>query len=110
MSKVTSMSEVANAMEKDSRQRGRGCVWEGHSFAAMWASGEVFQAEGAARADLEVGACLEHSRDSKQVSVAEERDEDREGGGDVRSCRAPETVSSTSRSSGPCNIHSIHTK
>lgn len=110
MSKVTSMSEVANAMEKESRQRGRGCVREGRSLTATWASGEVSQAEGTVRADLEVGACLEQSRDSKEVSVAEESGKERVGGGEVGSCRALETVSSMSRSSGPCNRHSIHKK
>lgn len=109
MSKVTSMSEVANAMEKE-QTKGEGCVREGRSLAAMWASGEVSQAEGAARADLEVGACLEQSRDGKEVSVAEERGQERVGGGEVGSRGALETVSSMSRSSGPCNRHSIHKK
>lgn len=94
-------------MEKEQR-KGKGVCLGGsqsRSHVGFW---EVFQAEGAARADLKVGACLEHSRDSKEVSVAEESDKERVGGGEVGSCRALETESSMSRSSGPCNRHSIH--
>lgn len=64
-------------MEKDRGDEGdRECVWEDCSVGAMWACGEAFQAEGAARADPEVGACLLHSRNSKEVSVVEENDEE----------------------------------
>lgn len=88
MRKVTRMSEAASTMEKDRADEGdRECVWEGCSFGAMWASGEAFQAEGAARADLEVGICLLYSRNSKEVSVVEESD--KEGTSDHAEPRDP---------------------